>query len=111
MTDHFEILEHNPDRILVRCGDSPLKTDVRESDGLFEVSARVNKDEGAAEFGLKSVFFQGLGKADKVPLPKLGRVGSPTVYEVGDGDGNTECYAIVIRYSALGSAMNAVDLG
>jgi hypothetical protein len=69
MTDHFEILEHTPERILVRCGDSPLKTGVRESDGLFEVSAYVNRDEGVAEFGLKSVFFQGLGKADKVPLP------------------------------------------
>ena len=69
MTDHFEILEHTPDRILVRCGDSPLKTDVRDVDGLFEVSARVNRDEGVAEFILKCVFFQGLGKADKVPMP------------------------------------------
>jgi hypothetical protein len=69
MTDHFEILEHTPERILVRCGDSPLKTGVRDSDGLFEVSAIVNKDEGTAEFRLKSVFFQGLGKADKIPLP------------------------------------------
>jgi hypothetical protein len=69
MTDHFEILEHTPDRILVRCGDSPLKTDVRDSDGLFEVSARVNREEGVAEFGLKSIFFQGLGKVDKVPVP------------------------------------------
>lgn len=34
MTDHFEILEHNHERILVRCGDSPLKTGVRDSDGL-----------------------------------------------------------------------------
>ena len=68
MTDHFEILEHTPDRILMRCGGSPLKTDVRHSDGLFEVSARVNSDEGVTEFGLKSV-FQGLSKADKAPLP------------------------------------------
>jgi hypothetical protein len=70
MTDHFEILEHTLDRILVRCGDSPLKRDVRDSDGLFEVSAHMNSDEGVVEFGLKSVFFQGLGKTDKVPLPR-----------------------------------------
>lgn len=46
-----------------------MKTAVRDVDGLFEVSARVNRDEGVAEFILKCVFFQGLGKADKVPMP------------------------------------------
>lgn len=95
MTDHFEILEHAHDRILVRCGDSPLKTVVRDSDGLFEVSARVNKDEGVAEFGLKSVFFQGLGKADKVPLPGWVVWGSSAVYEAVDGDWDKKYHAIV----------------
>jgi len=69
MTDHFEILEHTNDSILVRCGDSPRKSDVRPSDGLFEISATVNEQEGVAEFGLKSVFYQGLGKAQAPPLP------------------------------------------
>lgn len=42
---------------------------VRGSDGLFEMSAKINKQEGVVEFGLKSAFFQGLGKADAPPMP------------------------------------------
>ncbi|KAI5287239.1 hypothetical protein KEM54_006129 [Ascosphaera aggregata] len=61
ITDHFEVVEKSPTRIIVRCGDSPLKRDVRASDGLFEMSAVVKKDEGVAEFGLKSIFFTGTG--------------------------------------------------
>ena len=37
-------------------------TDVRASDGLFEIDAEVNVDRGFAEFRLKSIFYQGLGK-------------------------------------------------
>jgi hypothetical protein len=48
MTDHFEVIEHTPQRIVVRCGDSPLKTGLRPMDGLFEMSVKVNKEEGAA---------------------------------------------------------------
>jgi len=70
MTDHFEIVEKTPEHILVRCGDSPLKRDVRPSDGLFDISVKVNEQEGVAEFGLKSVFYKGLGKADGAPMPK-----------------------------------------
>ncbi|PGH16188.1 hypothetical protein AJ79_01955 [Helicocarpus griseus UAMH5409] len=69
ITDHFSVVEHTPSRIIVRCGDSPLNRDVRPSDGLFEMSASINKDEGVAEFGLKSVFYQGLGKAEGEPMP------------------------------------------
>lgn len=58
-----------PDAIVVRCGDSPLKTGVRDSDGLFEMSTSINKDEGVAEFRLKSVFFKGLVVAKEKPLP------------------------------------------
>ncbi|CCX33366.1 hypothetical protein FPQ18DRAFT_322431 [Pyronema domesticum] len=68
ITDHFEVLEKAPDHIIVRAGDSPLKTEVRPSDGLFEMSAKINGD--VVEFGLKSVFFQGLGKADAKPMPE-----------------------------------------
>jgi hypothetical protein len=63
------VVEHTPTRIVVRCGDSPLKKDVRESDGLFEMSAVIERNEGVAEFGLKSVFYQGLGKATAAPMP------------------------------------------
>ena len=69
ITDHFEVIEKANDRIVVRCGDSPRLRDVRQSDGLFEMSAVVKPDEGVAEFGLKSVFFQGLGKAEGEPMP------------------------------------------
>jgi len=41
---------------------------VRASDCLFEVGVNVYHDRGFAEFRLKSVFYQGLGKADKVPM-------------------------------------------
>lgn len=63
------MVEKTPDRIVVRCGDSPRIQDVRESDGLFEMSAVVKQDEGVAEFGLKTCFFKGLGKAESEPMP------------------------------------------
>ncbi|KAJ7875361.1 hypothetical protein B0H14DRAFT_2716304 [Mycena olivaceomarginata] len=66
ITDHFEVIEHTPTSISVRCGDSPLLSGVRASDGVFEMSAVVKEDEGVAEFGLKSVFFRGEGKSDGV---------------------------------------------
>ncbi|ODM15548.1 hypothetical protein SI65_09151 [Aspergillus cristatus] len=69
ITDHFEVVEKTPERIVVRCGDSPRLRDVRESDGLFEMSAVVKPDEGVAVFGLKSCFYKGLGKADSEPMP------------------------------------------
>lgn len=71
ITDHFEVIEHTPNSIIVRCGDSPLKRDVRESDGLFEMSAVVNRDEGVAEFGLKSILYQGLGKSEGAMPPHI----------------------------------------
>ncbi|KAL4757629.1 uncharacterized protein BDW70DRAFT_143059 [Aspergillus foveolatus] len=69
ITDHFEVVEKANDRIVVRCGDSPRRQGVRASDGLFEISAVVKPEEGVAEFGLKSCFYQGLGKAEGAPMP------------------------------------------
>ncbi|KUJ14931.1 uncharacterized protein LY89DRAFT_125544 [Mollisia scopiformis] len=71
ITDHFEVVEKDVEdgRIVVRCGDSPLNKEVRATDGLFEMSVKVDKEKGEAVFGLKSVLFQGLGKADKAPMP------------------------------------------
>ncbi|KAF2716577.1 hypothetical protein K431DRAFT_257223 [Polychaeton citri CBS 116435] len=60
ITDHFEVVSKNADSIIVRCGDSPRKIAPRESDGLFEMLAEVNKEEGQVEFGLKSVFYNSL---------------------------------------------------
>ena len=61
ITDHFVVVSKTPSAIVVRCGDSPLKTGVRDSDGLFEMGVEIKKDEGVAEFRLKSVFYKGLG--------------------------------------------------
>ncbi|KAJ6482916.1 hypothetical protein C8R47DRAFT_577327 [Mycena vitilis] len=69
ITDHFEVVSHTPTSINVRCGDSPRISGVRASDGLFEMTAEVKASEGVAEFGMKSVFFQGEGKGDGSVMP------------------------------------------
>ncbi len=69
ITDHFEVVDKSPTQITVRCGDSPLKTGVRDSDGLFQMGAEVRPAEGVAVFTLKSVFYKGLGKTEAGPMP------------------------------------------
>lgn len=71
ITDHFEVVSKTPESVMVRCGDSPRRKDTRESDGLFEMTADVKKEQGVVEFGLKSVFFNGLNghKSDACPMP------------------------------------------
>ncbi|TVY38618.1 hypothetical protein LCER1_G008841 [Lachnellula cervina] len=69
ITDHFEVVSKTPEAIVVRCGGSPLEQGVRASDGLFEMGVQIKKDEGVAEFRLKSVFYTGLGKAEGPPMP------------------------------------------
>ncbi|TVY31293.1 hypothetical protein LSUB1_G008983, partial [Lachnellula subtilissima] len=69
ITDHFEVVSKTPESIVVRCGGSPLEQGVRASDGLFEMGVQIKKDEGVAEFRLKSVFYKGLGNADGPPMP------------------------------------------
>ncbi|RDL33834.1 Uncharacterized protein BP5553_08202 [Venustampulla echinocandica] len=69
ITDHFEVVSKTPSSIVVRCGDSPLITGVRDSDGLFEMGVDVKREEGVAEFKLKSVLYKGSGKADSKPMP------------------------------------------
>ncbi|KAH8637226.1 hypothetical protein AA0112_g258 [Alternaria arborescens] len=56
IVDHFEVVEHTDEKVIVRCGDSPFVADHRPSDGLF--SMEVSKDDEAqiATFHLKSVF-------------------------------------------------------
>ncbi|KAH0840457.1 hypothetical protein AYO21_03093 [Fonsecaea monophora] len=63
ITDHFVVLDKTPTRILIRCGDSPLHNPdgPRPSDGLFEMCATVDVDQGIAEFRLKSIFYVGEG--------------------------------------------------
>lgn len=79
ITDHFEVVSKTPDSIIVRCGDSPRVSDVRASDGLFEMAASVDKERGVAEFKLKSVFYNGLAAPDKDgKMPESGPM-SPTI--------------------------------
>ncbi|KAB8293399.1 hypothetical protein EYC80_007718 [Monilinia laxa] len=70
VTDHFEVVSKSPTSIVFRCGDSPLNTGVRDSDGLFEMKASIDKAEGVAVFELKSVFFKGTGKSTQKPMPE-----------------------------------------
>jgi hypothetical protein len=57
---------------MVRCGDTPRNSGTRENDGIFEMVADVKKEEGVVEFGMKSVFFNGItqpGKDKKLGKP------------------------------------------
>ncbi|KAF2275349.1 uncharacterized protein EI97DRAFT_379359 [Westerdykella ornata] len=56
ITDHFEVLEHSPEKVIVRCGDSPLNTEHRPSDGLFSMEVTTDEKAETATFHLKSVF-------------------------------------------------------
>ncbi|PBP26117.1 hypothetical protein BUE80_DR002978 [Diplocarpon rosae] len=69
ITDHFEVVSKTPTSIVVRCGGSPLVKTVRDSDGLFEMGVEMKREEGVAEFRLKSVFFQGAGTTGTKPMP------------------------------------------
>lgn len=46
-----------------------MNTGVRDSDGLFEMKASVDKAQGVAVFEFKSVFFKGTGKSTEKPMP------------------------------------------
>ncbi|KAG7095261.1 hypothetical protein E1B28_006034 [Marasmius oreades] len=68
ITDHFEVLEHTPTSIIVRCGDTPRKRELRERDGVFELAVEMKPEEGVAEFHMRTVLWQGQGKADTPPM-------------------------------------------
>lgn len=69
ITDEFLVLQKFPNAILVRGGDTVTNQGLREMDGFIELSANVKPDEELVEFGFKSVFFQGIGKASDLPMP------------------------------------------
>jgi hypothetical protein len=62
ITDHFEVVEKTPTSITVRCGDSPRNQPLRPSDGLFQISATIDKAHEEVELRLKSVLFSSEGK-------------------------------------------------
>ncbi|CAG8388967.1 unnamed protein product [Penicillium salamii] len=67
ITDEFLVLKKSKDAILIRGGDKVSKAELRPMDGLIELRVQV-KDE-LVEFGFKSLFFQGLGRSDRLPMP------------------------------------------
>ncbi|RKL04715.1 hypothetical protein BFJ71_g3498 [Fusarium oxysporum] len=71
ITDHFEVVEKTPTSITVRCGDSPRNQPLRPSDGLFQISATIDKAHEEVELRLKSVLFSSEGKVagNKGPMP------------------------------------------
>ncbi|KAI0480079.1 hypothetical protein GGR56DRAFT_671229 [Xylariaceae sp. FL0804] len=56
-SNHFEVVEHRGNEIVVRCGGSPMNAGLRDSDGLVFLSARIDKEALQAEFSLKSALF------------------------------------------------------
>ncbi|CAK7275590.1 hypothetical protein SEPCBS57363_006782 [Sporothrix epigloea] len=62
ITDHFEVLEKTSTSITVRAGDTPRKQGPRASDGLFVISASIDKVHEEVELSVKSVFFSSEGK-------------------------------------------------
>lgn len=71
ITDHFEVLEKTPTAITVRCGDSPRNQPLRPSDGLFVISAKVDKEREEVELQLKSCLYSSKGSISgfKGPMP------------------------------------------
>ncbi|KAF5019321.1 hypothetical protein F66182_8678 [Fusarium sp. NRRL 66182] len=73
ITDHFEVVEKTSNSITVRCGDSPRNQGLRASDGLFQISAVIDKQHEEVELRLKSVLFSSEGKIEgkRGPMPPL----------------------------------------
>ncbi|KAF2624461.1 hypothetical protein BU25DRAFT_373745 [Macroventuria anomochaeta] len=70
IVDHFEVVEHDANKVIVRCGDSPLNQDHRASDGLFSMEVSTDEKADTATFHLKSVFVNTTPEGkDLEPLP------------------------------------------
>jgi hypothetical protein len=69
ITEEFVVLEKSNDSILIRGGDKASNRGLRALDALMELSVHAKPEENSIQFGFKSLFFQGLGKNDKLPMP------------------------------------------
>ncbi|OJK02138.1 hypothetical protein ASPACDRAFT_40956 [Aspergillus aculeatus ATCC 16872] len=65
----LEVIDQSSDSILIRGGDKTCNRGLRPLDALIEVAARVDKENNVVEFGFKSLFFQGIGRTDQLPMP------------------------------------------
>lgn len=74
ITDHFEVVDKTPTEIAVRCGDTPRNPAPRDSDGLFIISAEIDRERGEAVLGLKSCFFVSSRKIEGIQGPMPGPI-------------------------------------
>ncbi|CAJ2506254.1 Uu.00g003840.m01.CDS01 [Anthostomella pinea] len=56
-SNHFEVVEHQGNEIVVRCGGSPLEPGLRASDGLLFFSAKIDRESQQAHFSFKSAMY------------------------------------------------------
>ncbi|KAI0886872.1 uncharacterized protein GGS22DRAFT_158902 [Annulohypoxylon maeteangense] len=70
-SDHFEVVERTRNSVMLRGGGSPLEPGPREVDGLFVINAKLNKQAGTVDVGLKTVFFNSAEATGKKPAPFL----------------------------------------
>ena len=65
------MVDKTPTSITFRCGDTPRNPGPRDSDGLFVISAEVDKTRREVILGLKSCFFNSRRKleGEKGPMP------------------------------------------
>jgi hypothetical protein len=71
LTDHFEVVDKSPNEITVRCGDTPRNSGPRDSDGLFIIGARIDRERREAVLTLKSCLFISSRKVEGIagPMP------------------------------------------
>lgn len=67
---NFEVLDRSDGYILIRGGDRTSYRSLRPLDGLIELTACIDREKNVAEFGFKSLFFQGSGVTSKLPMSK-----------------------------------------
>lgn len=67
---NFEVLDRSDGSILIRGGDKTSSRGLRPLDALIELTACIDREKNVAEFGFKSLFFQGSGVTSKLPMPK-----------------------------------------
>lgn len=72
LTNHFEVVEKTAYEVFVRSGDSPANPGPRDSDGLFVISADVDKEHREAIVSLKSCFFISSRKVEGIQGPMQG---------------------------------------
>jgi hypothetical protein len=65
------VVDKTPTEITVRCGDTPRNSGPRDSDGLFIISAEIDKERNEAVLGLKSAFFNSSQRIEGIagPMP------------------------------------------